>query len=372
MPFSDILAQDLAVHWLQRALRAEQVGHAYLFSGPEGIGKRTTALALAKALNCTDEAARAAADFCGVCRSCRLIALGQHPDVRLLTPETTGSKTVIPIDAIRARVGENPPHPLPLREDARLMPLEGRTKVYIIDPANRPGLQEDAGNALLLTVEEPPPHVVIILISSRPSAVLPTLVSRCLPVRFRLAPQEAVRAALVARTALAPEQATAVAGMAAGRLGWALALAGHPAALEARQMALEHIDRLLPAGRPAALRLAEMLRSLAVATDLGGGEESGDAKSRPSPDRIARRSLPELLDVVASWWRDLLLTKHGRRDLRTNLDFAEALDRGAAHFSEAELRDGLRIITETKRLLERNANLDLALERLWMRILPKS
>ena len=168
---------------------------------------------------------------------------------------------MIPIDAIRTKSGEAPSHPLPLREDAQLKPMEGRYKVYILDPANRPGLQEDAGNALLLTLEEPPTHVVLILISSRPSAVLPTLVSRCRPIRFHLAPRETILQVLTDLGALPPEQAQAIAGMAEGRLGWALSCAGNPRVLEARRALLDEIDRLLPAGRPAALRLAEHMHA---------------------------------------------------------------------------------------------------------------
>ncbi len=347
---------------LRRTLTLDQVGHAYLFMGPEGIGKRTTALAYAKALNCTDAAARATGDFCDACRSCRMITLGQHPDVRLLTPETCGDKTVIPIDAIRTKAGESSPHPLPLREDAQLKPMEGRYKVYILDPANRPGLQEDAGNALLLTLEEPPPHVVLILISSRPSAVLPTLVSRCRPVRFQLAPRASLLRALGEVPDITPAQTAALAGMADGRIGWAVACASTPQVLETRQRLLQEIDRLLPAGKPAALRLAEVLHGLAAAA----GSETDETKSR---DRQARKHLPDLLDVVASWWRDLLVREAGLPEMRINVDFSDALERHAGRLSVAQLREGVQAIVTTKRLIERNANIDLALERMWMRVL---
>ncbi len=364
MPFSYIYAQDIAIEMLRRTITAQQVGHAYLFYGPEGIGKRTTALAYAKALNCTDEAARATGDFCDACRSCRMITLGHHPDVRLFTPETTGDKTVISIDAIRTRAGERATHPLPLREDAQLKPLEGRHKVYIIDPANRPGLQEDAGNALLLTVEEPPVHVVMILISSRPSAVLPTLVSRCRPVRFHQAPRESILQALAGCDTLNHTQALALTGMADGRIGWALSCAGNPRVLETRHALLTEIDRLLPAGRPAALRLAEVLHRLAENTE--SPDEEAEGKSRPSADRLTRRNLPALLDVVASWWRDMLMTELGQGSMRINVDFADALDRHIGRLPITRLRTGLQAMAQTKRLIERNANIDLALERMWM------
>jgi len=362
VPFNRIYAQDIALDMLRRTLTTDQVGHAYLFYGPEGIGKRTSALAYAKALNCADPASREAGDYCDACRSCRMITLGQHPDVRLLTPETCGDKTVIPIDAIRTKSGENSPHPLPLREDAQLKPVEGRHKVYILDPANRPGLQEDAGNALLLTVEEPPAHVVMILISSRPTAMLPTLVSRCRPVRFHLAPRETILQALRELNTVSPEQATAIAGMADGRIGWAVSCASNPKMLEARQALLSEVDHLLPAGRPAALRLAELLHNLAMLAD---GED--DTKSK---DRAVRRNLPDLLDVTASWWRDLLIGEIGEREMRINQDFAAALDRHAGRLPAGHLQQGLQAIVQTKRLIERNANIDLALERMWITALP--
>jgi DNA polymerase-3 subunit delta' len=365
-----VLAQDIPITLLRRSIMTEQVGHAYLFFGPEGIGKRTTALAFAKALNCTDEASRAQGDFCDVCRSCRMITLGQHPDVRLFTPETTGGKTVIPIDAIRTKIGESSSHPLPLREDARLKPLEGRRKVYILDPANRPGLQEDAGNALLLVLEEPPPYVTIILISSRPSAVLPTLISRCSPMRFQLAQREPTLQAILSLGTASPEEASAIAGMAAGRIGWALSVAANPQALQVRQALFADIDRLLPAGRPAALRLAETLHRLAASTSLSTEAEEDDGKARTSADRQVRKNLPELLDMTASWWRDLLVTVLGEPDMRINADFAAQLDRHAHRLSSQQLRDGLHAVMQAKRMIERNANIDLALERMWMAMLP--
>ncbi|HEX2950167.1 MAG TPA: DNA polymerase III subunit delta' [Armatimonadota bacterium] len=370
MSFSQILAQENSINALRRSVVEDQVGHAYLFVGPEGIGKRTTALAYAKALNCMDNEARQRGDFCDTCRSCRMINLGQHPDVRLLTPETTGGKTVIPIDAIRTRIGESPTHPLPLREDAQRKPLEGRYKVYILDPANRPGFQEDAGNALLLTLEEPPPYVVIILISSRPSAVLPTLVSRCRPVRFHLAPHEAVVNALAQTGSISTAEATAIAGMAAGRIGWALSVAANPQALQTRRTLFEEIDRLLPAGRPAALCLAETVRQLAASSDILPQEDEDDAKAKTSADRAVRRNVPQLLDMIASWWRDLLVSSLGEGSMYINGDFAEVIDRHVGCLSQDALRDGLETIMQTKRLVERNANIDLALERMWMAILP--
>lgn len=369
MPFSQIYAQDDSIDILRRALLDDQVGHAYLFFGPENIGKQSAALAYAQALNCLDEQARKTGDSCGKCRSCRMIVLGQHPDVRLLTPETTGGKTVIPIDAIRTRIGESSPHPLPVREDALLKPLAGDYKVYILDPANRPGFQEDAGNALLLTLEEPPPHVMFILISSRPSAVMPTLVSRCQPIRFKYAPYQTVLQALAETETLSVEEARAIAGMAAGRIGWALSVAKNPAILALRRTLFEAFDTLIPAGKPAALRLAELLRTLAQQTETGGEDGESDGKVKLSLDRSVRKNLPLILDLVASWWRDQLMTELGHEKMRINVDYADRFDRHKGYMSPEKLQNGLEVILKSRRVIESNANIDLAIEAMWMNIL---
>jgi DNA polymerase-3 subunit delta' len=372
MPFSDIIGQDNTVAWLQRAIVEGTVGHALLFYGPEGCGKKVTAMSFAKALNCLDEEHQAKGDFCDVCRACNLINRGNHPDVRLFTPATTGGKTVIPIDAIRTKSGESPTHPLPLREDAQLKPMEGRTKVYVLDPANRPGLQEDAGNSLLLTLEEPPNHVVIILISSRPNSVLPTLVSRCRPVRFNLSPRDAVRSALAKN---APEiddiTAEAITGMAAGRVGWAIAVAQNPAVLKTRKELMDAIMSYLPRGRRSALKLAKIMHDLSSAAEIliEPGEEEKGSKKGPTDDQIRRRNMPELLDIVAACWRDLMICTMGEPTILLNTDYEEQIRGITGKISLTDLRTGLHEIMRTKLHIERNANIDLSLERLWMTIL---
>ncbi len=373
MPFSDIIGQDNTIAWLQRAIVEGTVGHALLFYGPEGCGKKVSALSFAKALNCLDEEHRAKGDFCDTCRACNLINKGNHPDVRLFTPATTGGKTVIPIDAIRTKNGESPTHPLPLREDAQLKPMEGRTKVYILDPANRPGLQEDAGNSLLLTLEEPPNHVVIILISSRPNAVLPTLVSRCRPVRFNLSPRDAVRGALTKHAAeLDDITAEAITGMAAGRVGWAISVAKNPAVLETRRKLLDAIMSYLPRGRRSALKMAKIMHDLSSAAEImidSDGEEEKGSKKGPSEDQVRRRNMPELLDIVATCWRDLMICALGKPAVLINTDYADKIQAISGKISADDLRTGLREIMRTKLHIERNANIDLSLERLWMTIL---
>src|SRR5512139_2104652 len=144
MPFRDLCGQDRAVSLLRRAWAGSRLAQAYCFTGPAGVGKRTTAVALAQAVNCLSPLVGApgpgAPDACGACRACIRIAAGQHPDVTLVTPE---EKTVITIDQIRG-----------LAARASLRAYEGTGKIWILDPAH--DMQEPAANAFLKTLEEPP------------------------------------------------------------------------------------------------------------------------------------------------------------------------------------------------------------------------
>ena len=362
MGFSDIIGQEHAIMQLKKSIVENEVHHALLFMGQSGIGKRLTAISYAKALNCLDEEAAGSGDFCDKCRSCTLINIGQHPDVRLLTPETTGDKTVISIDAIRTKSGETPPHPLPLREDAALKPLEGRKKVYIIDPANRPGLQEEAGNALLLTLEEPPQNVVIILISSRPSAMLQTLVSRCYPLKFNLVKTDDIIKRISDIIDNVNEQ-NVIAAIANGTIGSAIEMAENPHLLNIRQELISEMTRLLPAGIGTALALGAVSKKLASEVDT-------EERKNDTADRKVRRGIPIICDIISSILRDMLAIKSGcdKRHLM-NVDIAVHLDNLNELYHEEKIYFALDSVNKTKYYIERNANIDLTLENMWADIL---
>jgi DNA polymerase III subunit gamma/tau len=156
--FDDVLGQDHVVQTLKNAIQQRRLAHAYLFVGPRGTGKTSTARILAKALNCVHGPTPTP---CGVCDSCREIALGISLDVLEIDGASNNS-----VDQVRE-----------LRDNVRFAPVRGRYKVYIIDEVHM--LTQQAFNALLKTLEEPPQHVIFVFATTEPHKVLPTILSRC-------------------------------------------------------------------------------------------------------------------------------------------------------------------------------------------------
>ena len=165
MAWSEIRGQQLAVTMLQADLAKQRVVAAYLFAGPEGVGKRLAAMELARALICEG----GSGESCGQCDHCRRMQRGTHPDLHQLVPQ--GSAKNIRIDDVRR-----------VLERVHLRPFMARRQVVILDGAEC--LTDEAGNLLLKSLEEPPAHAAFVLISAQPSACLPTIVSRCKVVRF--------------------------------------------------------------------------------------------------------------------------------------------------------------------------------------------
>ncbi|MFZ5634206.1 MAG: DNA polymerase III subunit delta' [Bacillota bacterium] len=321
----DIIGHDEIIKTLKGALSSGRVAHAYLFSGPPGVGKLTAALAFAGVLMCERPAD---GDGCGECSGCTRVARGIHPDVRVIRPEGATVK----ISQVRE-----------LAAGIQFGPATGRWTVRIVDGADT--MTAEAANSLLKTLEEPLPGVVMVLVTSRPRAILPTIISRCQHMYFQpLLKNQLVQGMI--RIAGASENVELAAALAGGSLGKALELLAGGLAM--RDRACDLIRRLAGAG---------IEDTLALAGEVSAGKEE----------------VIPLLELMVLWFRDILLyNETGNGTHLINSDRKKEIEDLAGHYTTGRL---LEIITEielAKGSLAASANVQLALEALFLQLAGKS
>jgi DNA polymerase III subunit delta' len=369
----DVPGQSSAAAFLARAVARPH--HAYLFSGPEGSGKRLGMRALAAALLCPNGG-------CGTCRNCRLTLGERHPNMLILEP--TGPDILVGKDASDTNTARW------FASRAYLTPPEPGRKIMVVVQADR--LRVEAADVLLKVLEEPPPDTVFMLLSARPDDLPDTVRSRCHEIAFPPLSEAFVVETLV-REGVDAERAMLACRLAGGNLGRARRLARDASwELEFRQVALEAAGRAVE-GVGGALAAAEDL--LAAAKDFRarlGQELKADLEpyldERGKPDdryrgvvrrleeqheRRLRRAEREFLDwallSVGAYWRDAVVrASGGDEDEMINLDRPEgpepslndpvkaAVAMGAVEEARADLAD------------ETNLNARLVLERLFLRI----
>lgn len=325
--WNSLVGHRWAVELLQGAIANRRVGHAYLFTGPEHIGKTTLARLFAQALNCLES--EPGQRPCGKCRSCQLIAADRHPDVRLVEPEVSGrGKRTLKIEAVRD-----------LQHDLSLAAYEARYKVAILTYFD--AATTGAANAFLKTLEEPPGNVILLLTAAEADTLLPTITSRCHVMALRPLPTAELRAALLERWNASPADAERLAHLADGRPGWARLALQDPTFIEERAAHLAILAELLPADRVDRFDIAERL--------------SKDAET-----------LPLLLQTWLSWWRDAALIAWGTTDTTplVNVDQLDLMRKLAGAWPRPHLMSALATTREAAWQLEHNANARLVIENL--------
>jgi DNA polymerase-3 subunit delta' len=345
---------------LGSALRGEP-SHAYLFHGPAGSGKAAAARAFAEALLAgEDEGARAR------------VRAGTHPDLTWVAP--SGAHEMLRRDVDDAVVSA-----------ATRTPFEAQRRVFVLERADT--LNDEAANALLKTLEEPPAYVVLMLLTDRLTQVMPTIASRCQPVRFDPPSAQELAQRLQSR-GVPPETAAACARLSLGdgERATALALSTGPqvragaetfarAALSGRMGAARPWKPLLDAARAAGgaaretseAALAEELQFL-PRKEQGRAKREAEERARRVERRAATGALDHALQLVGLWYRDVACAAIGVPDLVLHSDRADAVVADAAGRDPEPLRRAQELVEETRARLALNVSDELACEALGYRL----
>jgi DNA polymerase-3 subunit delta' len=325
----DLIGHSWAEKMLQQHIISGQVRHAYLFTGPSGVGRRSLALHFAMAMNCLQP--KVPGTPCGNCRNCIQIEQMQHPDLSIVQAELAGG--VLKVEQIRE-----------LQHQLSLSPYEASWRIALLlrlEEAN-----DNAQNALLKTLEEPNEKVILLITADMAENLLPTIPSRCEVMHLHPAPVNELASSLIKLEKINPEKAQLIAHIAGGRPGFALHLLREPELLEKRQSWLEDLLILLKANRRERFAYCE-----------------SKFYSRSDDRNEIKERLREALGHWLSFWRDVLLTVSTAEIPLTNLDFTSQVSRIANQINLEEAHYFTKRMDNSLPRLN-NANLRLLAESL--------
>jgi len=337
--FDDVLGQNHVTQTLKNAIQQKRLAHAYLFVGPRGTGKTSTARILAKSLNCIHGPT---INPCGVCDSCKEISQGLSLDVLEIDGASNNS-----VDQIRE-----------LRENVRFAPVRGRYKIYIIDEVHM--LSPQAFNALLKTLEEPPAHVIFVFATTEPHKVLPTILSRCQRFDLRRIPAQIIAKHLsyIAKkeeVILTQEAAEAIAVAAEGGLRDAESMLDQLVAFCGN--AIRESEVLEVFGLTSEHVVADLTRSIL-------NQKAAEALSIVHQQAEAGKDLSKLLSDLLGFFRNLLVYKIDPPSLHEEIgdQARSALDELAPAIDAQRLLRLIEKISEVESTIKWASNKKLHLE----------
>ncbi|MEW6410174.1 MAG: DNA polymerase III subunit delta' [Nitrospirota bacterium] len=330
MALKDVIGQGEAIAILERAIENQRYPHAYLFTGEEGVGKRLTALNVAKALNCNSPVQF---DACDQCVSCSMAEKRLHPDIIFVEPEVGKDheqKKEITVEQLRE-----------LEERIARRAFTGGKKVVIVNGAEK--MNRFAANSMLKTLEEPPPDTLIILITTSPYALLPTIVSRCQQVRFAILKGSDIYRILI-KLGYEGKDAQLLSSVSCGKVGYALSM-------DANDFRY---------------RMADFLKTLSIINPINSSYRAMFSKAEELSK--SQQALDGFIERGMLWFRDLMIFKStGKFELVMNLESKENISMEDASLDE--IIASLRLLYNTERISALNLNRRLAVEVLFLRLL---
>lgn len=322
MPFQDIRGHEKQISLLRNAMAMNRTPHAYLFCGMKGVGKKTTALVFAKALNCQ----KGPLDACDACPSCRKIDHRNHPDVIMIEPEGQ----FIRIKEVRD-----------LQDQMKFRPFEGGRRIFILSDADQ--MNGPAAHALLKTIEEPTRANLIVLISSRPYQLPMTILSRCQHLRFNPLNRDTVCRHLQEHLSIAPEAARMLASSSGGSIGRALEMINEDYLAFRDQM----MNRLSDG------QMKSPLQALSLVSDFGQD----------------RKGILERLEIMRTVFRDALVYKEtADSGALFNQDRLPLIQSFAERLSGRNLLHHIIAVDRAARAIDQNANKSLTLEAMMFKL----
>ena len=323
--FKDIIGQEQIKEHLQGALSSGKISHAYIINGEKSSGKEFIAKVFAMALQCENSKDNP----CQECHSCKQALSDNQPDIIKVMHEKPNT---ISVDDIRAQINN----------DVAIKPYSSPYKVYIINEAEKMTVQ--AQNAILKTLEEPPEYAVILLLTSNVNSLLPTILSRCVVLNMKPVADELVRKYLMEQMKIPDYKAEVCVAFARGNIGKARSLASS-----------EDFENV----KNEALSLLKYIQDMELHEIVAAIKKIGDYKLE----------INDYLDIMAIWYRDVLLFK-ATRDVN-HLVFREeiqALRRVAQRSSYEGIEEIIEALEKAKNRLNANVNFDLTMELLLLSI----
>lgn len=326
----NVLGHEWAVSLLQQHIARQDQRHAYLFTGPQGVGRRTLALRFAQALNCIQPPEPGAP--CMVCRMCQQIQDMKQVDLSIVqSMDDEGQfedSASIKVEQIRV-----------LQHTLSLAPYEARYRVALLLRFHQ--ATESAQNALLKTLEEAPSRVVLVLTADTTESLLPTIVSRTEILRLRPLSLDTLSRFLQDEKNLSAEKARLLAHISGGRIGYATHLSEHAEMMEQRHTFIEDLFRLLTSSR---------CQRMAYAETIANNKDKTKQKIR------------YLLYVWSSLWRDVLLCSYGCETQIVNIDWMADIKRISKHVNSGSARVQTANMEQSMAYLDTNVNPRLLIE----------